>query len=143
VHLRLIEEKDLPVCRELRNTNREWFYNSGVISEEQHRVWYTSVKDKRSFYVIELEGKVVGTISAVYKDGMTELGNLTLDNRYRGLGLMTQAVSILTQSPGTYFATTLIHNVKSQQVFERCGFKREGLTEDGNVLLKLIVSPRG
>ena len=139
INLRYLEEKDLPRCRELRNKNRKWFYDDGVISEERHRTWFESVKYDYGFRVIELDGKVIGTISTRYVDGEIEVGNLTLDDAYRGHGYMTEAVRQVTKNEGSYFATTLPSNIKSQGVFERAGFKKCGTTKDGQVVLRLYV----
>lgn len=142
--IRLIEEKDLPVCRKLRNDNRHWFYDCGPVSEERHRAWYNHVKDKHEFYVIEEDGKVIGTISSK-KVGLSayEIGNLTLDEEYRGRGLMTEAVKLMMNTYFDYYATTLPENVKSQAVFLRAGFYNVGTNEDGQVILKCPAAPEG
>ena len=136
IKVRPIYPADLEKCRELRNANRAWFSDPGIISKERHEAWYNSIKDHYFFNVIELDGVVIGTVSCKYDQGMTEIGNLTLDENYRGNGYMTEAVKGLIREDNVYFGRTLPHNIKSQKVFERLGFKRMGV-EDGVVVFKL------
>lgn len=138
MEIRPIEFKDLDKCRDLRNKNRKWFGDDGIVTESRHLGWYNSIKNTFSFYVIEVDGVVVGTISANEDHGVTEIGNLTLDENYRGKGYMTQAAKKLIRPDEVYIGRTLPHNVASQKVFERLGFVRQNELVDGLVLFKLF-----
>lgn len=121
--LRLIEERDLEAVRDLRNRNREWFFDDREVTAEEQHVWFASLHSRRiAFYVIEQDGDVVGTISVAEQAGGHEVGNLTLDERYRGRGLMADALAEACHEPGTYFARVKTENEASLRVFERAGF---------------------
>lgn len=121
--LRPIEERDLEVVRRLRNESRSWFFFDGEIDAEQQRRWFAQLPGQGvRFYVIEVDGSVVGTASARDTPEGTEIGNLLLDPAQRGRGLMHQAVDELTRAPGTYFGLVKPDNENSIRVFERSGF---------------------
>jgi len=123
VRLRLIRESDLEAVRELRNRSREWFFDDREVSAAEQRAWFASLQSKPvSFYVIEEDDAVVGTISVAEREDGFELGNLVLDERFRGRGLMTGAVEQLSRSGGTFYARVKPGNDASAAVFERAGF---------------------
>lgn len=123
MRLRPIEERDLERVRELRNRDRHRFFTTHEISVGDHRRWFESLASMQStFYVIELDEVVVGTISVTERPDGREIGNLVLDEAYRGRGLMTAAVLELCSAPGRFFALVKPDNVDSLRVFERSGF---------------------
>lgn len=125
MRLRLIESRDLDVVRELRNRNRAAFFQHDEITPVQQREWFSRLQSSDSrFYVIEKDDHVVGTISVTETPDGREIGNLILDDPYRGQGLMAHAVAELTKAPGTYFARVKPGNEDSLRVFERAGFTR-------------------
>jgi RimJ/RimL family protein N-acetyltransferase len=124
MQLRLLERRDLETVRELRNRNREWFFDDREVTAERQREWFESLARKPvRFYVIEEDGRVVGTISVTEMPEGREIGNLLLDDAYRGRGLMSRAIEQLTEEPGTYFALLKPDNASSLRVFERLGFR--------------------
>jgi RimJ/RimL family protein N-acetyltransferase len=126
LHLRLVEERDLETVRGLRNRNRRWFFHDAEISSEQHAQWFAGlVGGPTRFYVIEEDGLVVGTISVTETGDGKEVGNLVLDDRYRGRGLMHRALAQLCAEPGTYFARVKPDNADSLRVFAKAGFAAE------------------
>lgn len=123
VRLRLIGEEDLEAVRQLRNRNREWFFDDREVTAEQQAVWFASLQGRSiRFYVIEEADAVVGTISVDETDVGTEVGNLILDERFRGRGLMAEAIAQLCGASGTYYARIKPGNEASIQVFECAGF---------------------
>lgn len=123
VRLRLIEEGDLEVVRELRNRNREWFFDDREITAAQQAAWFKSLRGKPiRFYVIEDAGTVIGTISIDEGEAGMEVGNLILDARFRGQGVMAEAVAELCSAPGVYYARVKPGNDASINVFGRAGF---------------------
>lgn len=123
MRVRPIEEEDLEAVRQLRNRNREWFFDAGEVSVAQQAAWFESLRSKPiRFYVIEEAGAVVGTISVAERDDGREIGNLILDEGYRGRGLMADALAELCRAPGTYYARVKPGNEASAHVFERAGF---------------------
>lgn len=123
MRLRPIEEGDLDAVRALRNQNRQQFFDDQEVTAPQQAAWFESLQGKPiRFYVIEDGGVVVGTISATDDEDGIEIGNLILDERVRGRGLMAEAVGELCRSPGKYFARVKPDNDASARVFERAGF---------------------
>jgi RimJ/RimL family protein N-acetyltransferase len=126
MRLRLLEQRDLERVRELRNRNRSWFFDDAEITAEQQQRWFESLPGRPlRFYVIEEDGAVAGTISVTETREGNEIGNLILDEAYRGRGLMTQAVARLTEQPGRYFSRVKTDNAASVGVFLRAGFTEE------------------
>jgi RimJ/RimL family protein N-acetyltransferase len=124
MRLRPVEERDLEVVRELRNRNRDWFFQDDEITPEQHAAWFASLASRRQrFYVIEQGDRVVGTISVTERNEGNEVGNLVLAEEFRGSGLMTRAVENVLREPGRYFARVKPDNEASLAVFRRAGFR--------------------
>ena len=129
--LRPLAAADLEAIRRLRNQHRESFFDTAEISAEQQARWFANQQGRAArFYVIEEDGNVIGTISVTDTDRGREIGNLVLDDRYRGRGLMTQAVRELTEPPGDYFAEVKPGNHQSLAVFERAGFTQSAIRVD-------------
>ena len=123
MRVRRIERDDLPLVRRLRNDNRHWFFDDREISQEEHEAWYASLAERGvDFFVLEEDGRVIGTISVSERHDGREVGNLTLDEDYRGRGLMTEAVRQVCSGPGPYFARVKHGNGASAAVFERASF---------------------
>ena len=126
MHLRPIARTDLERVRLLRNQSRASFFDSREISEVRQRDWFESLPSKPiSFFVIEEDGMVVGTISVTVRVDDHEIGNIILDPAYRGRGLMRRAVAQLTAAPGDYFADVKAGNTPSLNVFRATGFSEE------------------
>ena len=123
MHLRPLAKDDLETVRRLRNANRSAFFDDREIAAEQHAQWFDRLRERPvSFYVIEIDGAVVGTISVSETPHGREIGNLVLDHAYRGRGIMQRAVEQLTAQPGTYFADVKTNNDPSLRVFTATGF---------------------
>lgn len=123
MRVRSIEERDLEVVRDLRNRNRDWFFDAREVSAEQHRAWFEALPNRRiRFYVIEEDDDVVGTLSVTDTSEGREVGNLVLDDAYRGRGLMARALELVCTEPGPYFAYVKPDNEASRRLFERAGF---------------------
>ena len=129
--LRPLAAGDLEAVRRLRNQDREAFFDTAEISAEQQARWFANLTGRAvRFLVMEEDGEVIGTISVTDTDRGSEIGNLALDHRYRGRGLMTEAVRQLTEAPGDYFAEVKPDNHPSLAVFERAGFTRSAIRVD-------------
>ena len=88
MHLRPLAESDLETIRLLRNRYREAFFDDREISADAQRRWFDALPQKPvEFYVIEDEGRVVGTVSVTTTTDGKEVGNLLLDASCRGRGL--------------------------------------------------------
>ena len=123
MRIRLLTKDDLETVRQLRNGSRHAFFDDREISAEQQAQWFERLRDRRvSFFVIEVDGRVVGTISVSETPHGREIGNLVLDHAYRRQGIMKRAVEQLTAEPGTYFADVKNGNEPSLRVFTATGF---------------------
>lgn len=123
VRLRPLIANDLETVRQLRNANRHAFFDDREISVEDQRRWFERLSGRPvRFMVIELDRRVIGTISVVDTAAGREIGNLILDPQYRGRGIMRQAVEQLTVEPGRYIAEIKADNEPSQRVFAAAGF---------------------
>jgi RimJ/RimL family protein N-acetyltransferase len=123
MRIRLLTKDDLEIVRKLRNGSRHAFFDDREISEEQQAQWFERLPGRPvSFFVIEVDGRVVGTISVSETPHGREIGNLVLDHAYRGQGIMRRAVEQLTKEPGTYFADVKKTNEPSLRVFASTGF---------------------
>lgn len=126
MRLRPLSKDDLETVRRLRNGSRHAFFDDREISAADQLRWFETLPQRPvAFYVIEEDGKVVGTISTTKTAHGTEIGNLVLDPAYRGRGLMRQAVEQLTAQPGTYIAEVKRGNDPSLRVFEASGFAED------------------
>lgn len=126
--LRRLVADDLEVVRKLRNDNRAAFFDDATISAEAQQRWFARLNERPvAFYVIEVDGAVVGTISITDTSEGREIGNLVLDRNHRGRGLMTEAIRELTREPGRYFAMIKPGNQPSLAAFDRAGFQAEAV----------------
>lgn len=123
VRLRLLTADDLETVRQLRNANRHAFFDDRETSVEDQRRWFERLAQRPvRFMVIELDERVIGTISVAETSAGTEIGNLILDPQYRGRGIMRRAIEQLTVEPGRYVAEIKAANEPSQRVFAAAGF---------------------
>jgi len=123
IRLRPLTADDLETVRRLRNANRHAFFDDREISAEDQRRWFERLPERPiRFMVIELDQRVIGTISVAETSAGKEIGNLILDPQYRGRGIMSQAVAQLTVDPGRYVAEIKADNEPSQRVFAAAGF---------------------
>jgi len=130
MRLRLLARADLEAVRQLRNQHREFFFDTREITTDQQQAWFEDLGQKPiAFYVIEQDGRVVGTISVTDGSDGREIGNLVLDPAYRGQGLMREAVDQLTAAAASYFADVKRGNRPSLNVFRSAGFGDESAEE--------------
>ncbi len=110
--LRLARESDLPKLRAWRNANREWFFDSGEITEEKHLRWWRKYQanDTDLMFVIETPaGSEIGQISLYDIQGANaEIGRLIIDEQFRREGYGLAAVTLLRDWAHRTFAITRI-----------------------------------
>lgn len=117
VTIRPIEKSDLEWARELRNSNRKHFFDSRYISKTQHRLWFNKLS--HPFFVIELDGKQVGTIGV--HGG--EIHNILIDKKYRRKGVFTQVLALVEKIYGIpLFLEVQPDNHAAIRVYKRLGF---------------------
>lgn len=143
VRLRLLEEADLPMTLAWRNQDdvRRWFLTSGVISPEQHRLWYEQYKARDDDFVFIIEEsetlkRPVGQASLYDVDwvaGRAEFGRLMIgDVEARGLGLAGLATRSLVDAAldawnlNEVYLEVLETNALALAVYRACGFQHTG-----------------
>lgn len=109
ITLERLESKDIELLRKLRNGNRHAFFDVRHISPEDQKVWWTRYQHEWpstvEFYSICFNSCVtVGFLSVRHLKTITmghppyviqikEIGNLLLQLRYRGRGIMHEAIT--------------------------------------------------
>jgi RimJ/RimL family protein N-acetyltransferase len=134
MRVRPIEERDLESVRLLRNRAREWFFDTEAITAAAHRAWFESLGERAvAFYVIEIDERVVGTISVTSYNGEREIGNVLLEDAYQGRGIMSRALAEIMSEPGHYYARVKPNNCASLRLFEEARFERRYLYLDRDI----------
>ena len=139
--LRAVEQEDLGVLRALMNDpdveNKVCGW-SFPLSSQEHNSWFNSLRndDKTLRCVIVTNEKVtIGTCVLSNIDWKNRHGRVHIKilKEYRGNGYGKAAVSTLTNygfrelDLKCIWATALEDNLASVTMFEKCGFKKEGV----------------
>ena len=148
ITLERLQHSDINLLRELRNANRDSFFDSRVISPNDQEQWWRrySANPSGHFYTIWLNKVTpVGFLSvhclriiryfphgvSHLQNGITkwfdicEIGNLLLAPAHRGRGIMAEALTEVRRlySPLTFWiAHVKVGNTASLRLFERAGF---------------------
>ncbi len=156
INLTSLQEKDLEMIRNWRNKYKHNFYDESYITKEKQREFYNNLKQSSDyFFIIRLKDETpIGTI-ALYDlrldDRSATLGRFLLLDEYRGQGIATEAVTLVTE-----FADKLRlwkirvdckeDNIDAIRVYERCGyikrpivcFERINHSYNWNIPMKVI-----
>lgn len=139
VRLRLLEEADLPATLAWRNQAhiRKWFFDSNVITPEQHRAWWARYLQKDDDFVFVIEEtetlkSPVGQVALYNIDwtaGTAEFGRLMIGAlEARGLGLAQLATGRLVAEALGALQLKEVHlevvpgNDAALAVYRKCGF---------------------
>lgn len=99
--------------------------NNEIISENTHQNWLLAVlKDEnRQLYLVEIEGNPIGTVRADYQSKQNSYNlSWTLAPEYRGKGLASQMVKLLTETlNGRITAQIKKTNLSSIKIAESVG----------------------
>jgi len=96
ITLRFPEESEHYYLIELRNKNRQYFFDQERVTFKEHYKWYNIIKDFDYFFVIELDGNLIGTICLYSPVGNTaEYGRFIIDEKFRNNGYGRQALTKL------------------------------------------------
>jgi len=125
IQLKEIAEDDLEFARQLRNDNREMFFYSKEISEEDQKRWWNNYKstprEKYTFYIIWLGDKRIGTTSLSKIPDGYEFGNNIILDEYRGRGYFREVFQEALRIVGdaTLVAYVLHSNTHMKEVYRR------------------------
>lgn len=128
----LIEQTDLPFCMALRNTCREAFFSTEIITASHQLAWYRGLRDRDNyqFYVIFNDDlQRVGTVSITRHETGNEIGNVCIVPKWQGFGFGTEAVEYLMVPWLPHFARIRQDNKLSQRLFQRLGFQQTDETK--------------
>ena len=139
VRLRQLAEVDLPMTLAWRNQDhiRKWFFDSDVITSDQHRRWFERYREKDDDFVFIIEEtetlrRPVGQLALYNIDWPArrgEFGRLMIgDAEARGLRLATLATSCLATAATDEWGLSEVHlevlpgNQAALAVYRACGF---------------------
>ena len=140
VRLRLLEPADLPTTLGWRNqdANRQWFFNSSVISESVHEAWFRDYRDRDDDFVFiiedtEQQNGPIGQASVYHVDPAgkrAEFGRLVIGEPVaRGRGLAREAVNLLARFAFDDLQLSELYlqlkagNSAAGALYESCGYR--------------------
>ncbi|MEW6244344.1 MAG: GNAT family N-acetyltransferase [Bacillota bacterium] len=118
---------DLDQVREVEVSAFNWLWE-----ESPEAFLRYAAAERNSFFVLELDGKVIGyNINTLRDNGEAHIGRLAVARQYQGRGfgakLLAQAVQYLRSQGATRFNLgTQADNLRSQRLYERFGFQKIG-----------------
>jgi RimJ/RimL family protein N-acetyltransferase len=143
VRLRPVEQDDLAALAEWRNdpANYRWFFSTFPIALAGQQDWYRDLlrDSRRALFIVESlpDHTRIGTIGfdrIDWKNQRAELGNMLIgEPSSRRQGLATEAVQVLVTFGFRQMNLNRIalevfdDNVAAIGVYERCGFRCEGI----------------
>ena len=157
VRLRLLEEADLPRTLAWRNQDhiRKWFFNSDVITEDQHRGWFAKYRERDDDFIFVIESTAdghqpVGQVSLYHIDWdrrMAEYGRLMIgESSARGKGLAHAATQRLLEAAfgdmglREVYLEVIADNEPAIAIYRACGFVEESQDERGLRMIRRIGS---
>ncbi|MFA5908703.1 MAG: GNAT family N-acetyltransferase [Vicinamibacterales bacterium] len=159
VRLRLLEEADLAMTLAWRNQDhiRKWFFDSDVITPEQHRAWWERYRTRDDDFVFMIEEtdtlrRPVGQVALYNIDwsaGRGEFGRLMIgDADAKGVGLARSATSrLVDEALGSWglsevYLEVFEANAAALRVYADCGFQ-ETARRDGTIAMRRrLIEPR-
>lgn len=140
ITLRKFNESD--ICNKVRwindpDTNRYLHYDL-PLEYERTMQWFSTVKMRFDRYdaVIEVDGTSVGLIGLLdinLRNRKAEMYIALGERTYRGKGVAATSVRLLIDKAFHEFGLNRLYlytereNIPAQRLFEKCGFRREGL----------------
>ena len=143
VSIRKFEMQDIPYKVKWINDsdNNEFLHYDLPLREDKTRDWFEKNKDRTDRYdaVIELDGIpvcIIGLLGIDRKNSKAEYYVTIGDRNYSGRGIAYEASILLlkyafrTLGLNRVFLYTEFDNIRAQRLFEKVGFKKEGLCKD-------------
>lgn len=119
-----IHTEDLEFSFVLRNSNREFFFDSKPLTYLQHLAWHKRKLDDPffGFFIIWKGNHRVGTIALEHRPECTFLQNLCIHKDYRGQGIAKWAIKQLMRKNRFIVAQVKPDNVNVIKMYEELGF---------------------
>lgn len=146
VRLRLLHEADLPNTLKWRNQDhiRRWFFNSNILSAEQHGAWFRQYQERDDDFVFIIEEvdqgyRPVGQVALYHVDWenrRAEYGRLMIGEAdAAGKGLARAATQAILKIGFEVLGLKEIYlevfpeNSRAIKLYEAVGFQEVGRTE--------------
>lgn len=155
LRLRLLKPSDLDMTLAWRNRDdaRVWFKTSTLLSQEQHRAWFTHYSDKDDdlIFILESQGHAVGQASVYGIDraqAQAEIGRFLVAPEHSGRGHIRHAcgelIRFCTQELGLQylFLEVLENNLRAIGIYNSHGFQEES-RHHGLIRMGLHLQPSG
>ena len=128
VRLDTIGPEDLEFLRQLRNAERQWFFDQNEVTPEAQAAWHRSLSasPNNHWFMVRVGDRRAGCFSIkVGDDGRAYVGSILLAPQFRGQGVMTTAMAAAMDQLGgelRYYTEVLAENDPSLNLFKRLGF---------------------
>lgn len=138
----ILDRQTLETIRNLRNNPevRKWMYSDEIITKQEHRNFINSLrKDKKNFYFIVMKDRnIIGVISIKRLDlrnrngylGIYSNPNLKMKNQGMMLGKVLLKLAFEILKLHTLKLEVLENNERAIKLYEKLGFKKEGLLRE-------------
>ena len=125
MELEVIRPEEMEWGRELRNKNSQFFYSNWQLTREE---FLGKTREYHPFYVINVEGRRVGTISVTPKEeNWYEIGSVLIEENLRGSGLWREVMAeVEARHSGNYCLEVLVDNQRAIKAYEKVGFVKMG-----------------
>ncbi len=135
VNLRYMSHRDLPLTLAWRNRDdvRRWFFNSDLITAEQHEAWWYTRGQYDEMFIIEAEGVSCGQVALYNWDralNEIEFGRMMIgEELFRGNGVGLAAVQTALEiafykhSLSRVYLRVLTSNSRAIGIYEAAGFR--------------------
>jgi len=140
VNIRRFEEKDIPLKVKWINDekNYKYLHYDLPLVEEKTLLWFKNIKDRtdRADFTITFENEPVGLIGLLGIDNKNKKAEYYIclgEHKYKGKGIAYTASKLLIDYAfkelclNKIYLYTEINNYPAQRLFEKIGFKKEGL----------------
>jgi len=145
INIRKFEEKDIPYKVKWINdeNNNRYLHYDLPLSEEKTLVWYKNIKDRadRADFTITYNGKPVGLIGLLNIDQINKKAEFYIcvgEGEYKRRGVAYTATKLLLDIAYNELNLNKVYlyiyievdNISAQKLFEKVGFKKEGLLKE-------------
>ncbi len=139
IKLRAIEHKDATLLQEMINDPEMEKMVVGwslPVAEHKQIEWINGLKANDMRFIIEVDGIAIGMASITGFDFKNAIANLNIkikDGDFKGKGIGTRTIKLLIKycydelNLNCLTANILEYNIISQKMFEKCGFKKDGI----------------
>ncbi|MFS0645400.1 GNAT family N-acetyltransferase [Siminovitchia sp. 179-K 8D1 HS] len=143
ISLRKFQESDIPYKVRWINdeNNNKYLHYDLPLSEDKTMIWFKTLKGRndRVDYTITYNGVPVGLIGLLNIDNKNKKAEYYIclgDEKYKGKGIASIATDLLIKIGYSelglqkIYLYTEVENIKAQKLFEKVGFKKEGLMKN-------------